>query len=186
MDAFSYLSVLLSIIIGLAITQILQGYRGLLLNRARVTPYAPTLIWSALIVVFATQSWWASFHLADHEDWTFGTFAVILLQTILLYMMAALVLPDAPPDRAIDLKVHYFREARPFFGITLAMVFTSLAKDWMIDGRLQIGPNLAFHMVFMVMSIAAMVIRRPLFHQINAPLVAIFIVAYVAILFARL
>ena len=28
MDAFSYLSVLFSIILGLAITQILQGYRG--------------------------------------------------------------------------------------------------------------------------------------------------------------
>ena len=36
MDAFSYLSVLLSIILGLAITQILQGYRALLLARSHV------------------------------------------------------------------------------------------------------------------------------------------------------
>ena len=35
MDAFSYLSVLLSIILGLAIQQILQGYRALILARAR-------------------------------------------------------------------------------------------------------------------------------------------------------
>lgn len=33
MDAFSYLSVLLSIILGLAIQQILQGYRALILRR---------------------------------------------------------------------------------------------------------------------------------------------------------
>ena len=33
MDAFSYLSVLLSIILGLAIAQVLQGYRALLLAR---------------------------------------------------------------------------------------------------------------------------------------------------------
>ena len=32
MDAFSYLSVLLSIIVGLAITQILAGFRGFLLD----------------------------------------------------------------------------------------------------------------------------------------------------------
>jgi hypothetical protein len=43
-DAFSYLSVLLSIIIGLAITQVLQGYRALLLSRAHVKLYAPPLI----------------------------------------------------------------------------------------------------------------------------------------------
>ena len=34
MDAFSYLSVLLSIILGLAITQVLQGFRGLMLARS--------------------------------------------------------------------------------------------------------------------------------------------------------
>ena len=36
MNAFSYLSVLLSIILGLAITQVLQGYRSLLLAHGRV------------------------------------------------------------------------------------------------------------------------------------------------------
>ena len=44
--AFSYLSVLLSIILGLAIAEILQGYGTLLLSRASVKLYAPPLIWS--------------------------------------------------------------------------------------------------------------------------------------------
>jgi len=43
MDEFSYLSVLLSIILGLAVTQILQVFRGLLLSRARVLIYWPVL-----------------------------------------------------------------------------------------------------------------------------------------------
>ena len=41
MDAFSYLSVLLSVILGLAIQQVLLGYRGLALLRRRMTWYAP-------------------------------------------------------------------------------------------------------------------------------------------------
>ena len=36
MDEFSYLSVLLSIILGLAVAQILTGFRGLLQSRATV------------------------------------------------------------------------------------------------------------------------------------------------------
>ena len=36
MDEFSFLAVLLSVILGLAITQILQGFRGLLLSRTRI------------------------------------------------------------------------------------------------------------------------------------------------------
>jgi hypothetical protein len=33
MDEFSFLSVLISVILGLAVTEILQGFRGLLLSR---------------------------------------------------------------------------------------------------------------------------------------------------------
>jgi len=38
-ESFSYVSVLLSIVLGLAITQVLQGFRGLILTRAKVKLY---------------------------------------------------------------------------------------------------------------------------------------------------
>jgi hypothetical protein len=57
-DSFSYLSVLLSIILGLAITQVLQGLRGLILTRAKVKLYIPTLIWARLTLLIAIQAWW--------------------------------------------------------------------------------------------------------------------------------
>lgn len=113
MDTFSYLSVLLSIILGLAITQVLQGFRALLLARSRVRLFAPSLIWAGLVLLMATQSWWASFGLADHDRGTFAEFAVVLLQLVLLYMVAGLVLPDLPPGEPIDLQAHYWREAWP-------------------------------------------------------------------------
>jgi hypothetical protein len=43
MDEFSYLSVLISVILGLAVTQILKGFRGILLSRARVRIYWPVI-----------------------------------------------------------------------------------------------------------------------------------------------
>ena len=98
MDAFSYLSVLISIILGLAVTQVLQGYRALLLAKGRIHADAAPLIWSGLILLFAAQAWWASFGLTERPDWDFLDFAVILLQMALLYMLSALVLPDVPPE----------------------------------------------------------------------------------------
>jgi hypothetical protein len=53
MDSFNYLSVLLSIVIGLAIMQVLQGLRGLILTRAKVKLYTPTLIWVVLALLIA-------------------------------------------------------------------------------------------------------------------------------------
>ena len=70
-ESFNYLSVLLSIILGLAITQVLQGLRGLILTRAKIKLYSPTLIWAGLALLFAIQGWWASFGMRRHANWTF-------------------------------------------------------------------------------------------------------------------
>lgn len=55
MDEFSYLSVLLSIIIGLAVTQILQGFRARMLSHTRVRRYWPVQVRSAILLIICTQ-----------------------------------------------------------------------------------------------------------------------------------
>ena len=173
MDAFAYLSVLLSIILGLAIAQVLQAYRGLLLSRARVILYALPLIWSALMLVFATQMAGGRASAMPSTTWNFAGFAIILLQTILLYMMAGVILPDVPPAEPVDLRAHYERERKPFFLISIAMLGASLAKDLVVDGRLPEGANIIFHLVFAAVSAAAILIRRPRFHELLAPAMAL-------------
>ena len=186
MDAFSYLSVLLSIILGLAITQILQGYRGLLLARGRVIFYAPTMIWTGLLLVITAQAWWSSFGLVHHENWTFLQFCAVLLQMVLLYMMCGLVLPDIQRDETVDLKAHFYREHRPFFAAFLLMLLTSVAKDWILEGHLPSNENLAFHGVFAVLSLAGFAIRAPRFHEIITPVGGLVLAVYIAALFAHL
>ena len=186
MDAFSYLSVLLSIIVGLAITQVLQGYRAMLLSRSRVKLYAPPLIWSVLLLLMATQGWWASFGLVTHRDWTFAAFSVILLQMIFLYMIAGVVLPDIVPGEPVDLRVHYRGEITPLFTLLLAMLATSILKEWVLDSRLPTGGNLAFHGAFMVLAVIALAVRHPRMHEALAVLTAVLIGSYIALLFATL
>lgn len=188
MDPFSYLSVLVSIILGLAIQQVLQGYRALILSRRRIRFYAPPLIWSVLLLLMVTQHWWASFGLAGRSaaDWSFALFATILFMTALIYMMAAIVLPDFPPDQPIDLKAHYYREAPAFFGLGAATIAWSFFREFMLEGRLPEPANLLFHLLFLAMSLTAAFVRRPRLHEGFAILMAMLFTAYVALLFARL
>ena len=94
MTEFGYLSVLLSIILGLAITQVLQGWRARMIYRTRVRPFWPTEVWSLLILLISTQMWWAMFELRDRHDWTYGQFGALLGQTIFVYLASALIYPD--------------------------------------------------------------------------------------------
>jgi hypothetical protein len=84
MAAFDYLAVLISIILGLAITQVLKGYRGLALARDRVRLFWPTPVWSLVVLLLAVQSWWAMFGLRAVKVWTFGAFSIVLLQAVIL------------------------------------------------------------------------------------------------------
>jgi len=68
MDEFGYLSVLLSVILGLAVTQILKGFRGLILSRARSRIYWPVIVWAILVLLICFQSWWAMFELRQYQQ----------------------------------------------------------------------------------------------------------------------
>ncbi len=185
MDSFSYLSVLLSIVIGLAITQILQGLRALMLARGSARLYAPSLIWAALMLLIATQMWWASFGLSDHDDWTFGLYGLILLQVGLFYLASGLVLPDLAPE-SIDLERDYYRNRGWFFGLLAATAVVSLLKDFALEGRLPEMANLLFHAVLLASCGAAMATANRTYHGLLAPASLALFVGYIALLFARL
>ena len=181
MDAFSYLSVLLSIVLGLALTQVLQGYRSILLAKGRVRHSATVLIWSGLLIAIVAQAWWASFGLRDRAHWDFLTFAIILAQMGLIYMGAAVVFPDVPPEGGVDLTDHWSRHRKPFFAFLLAMLATSLLKSIALDDRLPRTTDLLFHVILAGIAVTGIVVQLLL-----ACATAILLFVYVALLFAHI
>lgn len=186
MDAFSYLFVLISIILGLAIEQVLQGYRSLALSRERVRWHWLSIAWSAILLLHIVQDWWASFGLVGREDWSFAAFATLLLQTALLYMVTALVLPDVPAEGTVDLDEHYYRQRPVFFSIALLAVASSALREWVVEGHFLQGGNLVFHALFAAAFILALLTRRHWVHQAIAVGMGLLTISYIALLYARL
>jgi hypothetical protein len=183
-DAFSYLSVLLSIILGLAIAEILQGYGALLLSRTNVKLYPPPLIWSVMMLVLAIHFWWASFGLAGRENWSFAAFSAVILQTVMLFMGSALILPKGTGE-TIDLRSHYYRELVPFFVFGLMFIGVGFMKLWLLDDPLK-PLTLSFFGFFASMTLIELICRRPRVHEVLAPMMAVGIAVFIAIMFARL
>jgi hypothetical protein len=186
MDQFGYLSVLLSIIVGFSVTQILIGFRGVLLSRARVQMYWPTLAWAVLLLLINVQSWWAMFGMRAVQQWTFPAFGILLTQTITQYMLAALVFPDFSGDKAINLYDHYWQHTRWFFGLLIFLLIVSLAKDLVIAGHMTGRPNLLFHLSFITMSAVAMLTPAEKYHQLFPLLGIALFIAYIITIFTPL
>lgn len=186
MDAFSYLSVLISLILGLAITQVLGGFRGLMQARAQTAHYWPSVLWAILVIVISVQSWWAMYDLRGYEGWTFLGFAAVLAQTVVLYLLAALVLPDFVGGEEVDLRSYYYDQRRWFFALLVLLIVTSILKGLVLTGSWPRPLDLAFHAAFVGAALVAMATPRPRVHEALAVLTALLIGAYIALLFARL
>jgi hypothetical protein len=186
MDEFSYLSVLLSIILGLAVTEILTGYRGLLQARQRVRLYWPSLLWSFVLLVIYAQTWWAMFGLRSYHNWNFAGFAVVLFHMIFLYMLAGLVLPEISPRETIDLRANYFAQHRWFSALAILTVVASLAKDLVLAGSLPNRTNVLFHAIYAGMALIGALTKREWFHKFFALMIAALFALYIVLLFGHL
>ena len=186
MDAFSYLSVLLSIVLGLAVTQLLSGFAGLVHARRRIAMYWPVLLQMVAVLLITIQVWWSTFGLHNVRQWTFAKFLVVLAQSIAVYLMAAFITPELDGDGRINLRDAYFREARWFFGSILAALAISLLKNFMLSGSLQSGFDLAGHIVFAAVALTGAVSRRDAVHKAIAPLSLLVLGLYIALLFLTL
>src|SRR5437868_3078297 len=129
MDAFSYLSVLLSIILGLGLTQLLAAKGRIIRHRERVSVHWLTILWAGILLMIYVQVWCAMYGLRLHRDWTFIAFAVVLAQTATLYVMAAVALPEFVDEPMVDLGAYFDRQHRWFFAFFLATLVISVLKD---------------------------------------------------------
>jgi len=185
-DAFSYLSVLLAIIVGLGLTQILTAIGRIIRHRDRVRADWLPLLWAAVLLVIYVQVWWSMFGLRRVNEWTFGSFLAVLAQTGALYLMAAVVLPEQVGDQPIDLTAYYDEHHRWFFGFLLGTLVVSVIKDVIINGRIPEPLNLGFHIFLAAASVSALLIRWRRYHEFVGIASAGAFVAYVALLFIRL
>jgi hypothetical protein len=186
MDTFSFLSVLFSVILGLALTQILQGFRGLMLARSRVVIYWPSLIWAALLVVVVAQAWWGMFTMRTFHEWNFAMYAVVVLQITLIYLAAGMVLPDVAPEGTVDMRRDYFVHARWFFGLMALTVVVTMLRDVVTFGSLSISANTYYLGAFFLLAVIACITRSRWYHTLLAPFCVTAVTVYTAMLSFRL
>ncbi len=111
MSSFEYTSILASIIVGYALSDMLRGLQLLLKARRRVMWDWTVPLLAALVALSLIQVWWLQYRPAAGPI-TIGAFLPGLVQLVLLSLLASAVFPDEVPDEGIDLKIYYAENAR--------------------------------------------------------------------------
>jgi len=135
-----YIAALLSIIVGLGLTDLARSLRELVRPRRKVDWHWLPLLWAATTFLLAVQIWWNSFSFLTGATPAF--FIAYLITFLLLYLTCAFALPDPEWEASrarsgpggtpaasspLDLRAYHFSQThrRWFFGVFIALLVMS-------------------------------------------------------------
>jgi hypothetical protein len=172
MDPFSYLSVLISIILALGMTRVLAGVGEMLQARSRRRIYWVHAVWAVNLFIYLVVAWWLFYRWRNQQPWTFFLFVFVLISPTILYLTSLLLFPrDSAVDESVNYKTHFYANHRAFF-IILALYGPVDVVDSLLKGvphLFGLGlPYLVSMTFFLAGLTTAAVTRNERYHQFYA------------------
>ena len=172
MDPFSYLSVLISIVLALGMTRVLAGVGEMLQARSRRHIYWVHVVWTVNVFIYLVIAWWVFYRWRYQQPWTFLLFVFVLISPTILYLAALLLFPrEGAADQLINYKTHFYANHRAFF-IILALYGPVDVVDSLLKGVhhfLELGPAYIISIALFLAGVTiAAITRNERYHQFYA------------------
>jgi hypothetical protein len=132
-SAFEYVTILVSIILGLGITKILSSLAELLYDFRKVKFFWVHTIWVILILYIHIQEWFILYELKGYPAWKLPVFLFVILYPITLFLAASMLFPVINKDEAVDLKVFFLKSYKALYFLFLICIVLSLIFNiWLL------------------------------------------------------
>ena len=116
MPAYEHLSVLISIVVGMSVSQVLFGLGQLVRRRGSYKIDPLYLLCNAIVLLVLVDSWWSAYSWHDVPGWSYRRTWFVMLNPLLVSMAAQLLPPDWE-DRPLDFHKVYYRNHSLIFGL---------------------------------------------------------------------
>ncbi len=84
------------------------------------------------------------------------------------------------------MRAHYFAQRKRFFTLLIVATLLSLGRDYVLNHALPQRLNFLFHLGYIAIAVAGILVAKEWFHKALALFTAIAFVQYITTLFARL
>ena len=141
MVAYSHLSMIAFVILGLSMVRLMINYSSLLAKNYNESPdddvffYWPHTAMSFITFFTIILFWWTSYPLRDvayypNEGWNLFTFLLYLSVPFLFFMVSEIIAPqpDTYKDIEVDLKTYYYDNYRVILGLAVVLQVCLLAN----------------------------------------------------------
>ena len=141
MVAFSHLSMVAFVILGLSMVRLMINYSSLLAKNYNDSPdddvffYWPHTAMSFITFFTIILFWWTSYPLRDlnyypNEGWNLFTFLLYLSVPFLFFMVSEIIAPqpESYKNKEVDLKKYYYDNHKVILGLAVTLQICLLAN----------------------------------------------------------
>lgn len=156
MTIFEYFMVLLSVVLGLALAQLLTGLGELARAHERVRWSSLFAIRAALALLTIIDMWTSLWLVRDVPQWRLVSLLFLLGQAAAIYLHVLLLLPTVPVEGTIDLERYAIERRRLYLGPAIAYLFASVvtnvlflpaAQRWSIVNFTVVAPLVVLNLI---------------------------------------
>jgi hypothetical protein len=134
MDPFSYICIMTSIVLGLAVSRLVAGMAQLLETRRRTPAYWAHSLWMVNTMVTAIIVWWVQYRWRHAEEWSLWLCLWLLVSPITLSFASAVLFPNEIEGEPItDWRQHYYETRHTFF-LLIGAIFPLDLIDSLLKG----------------------------------------------------
>src|SRR4051794_18283388 len=121
---------LISIVVGLGLTELLLTFSQLVRVRSRIKWDALPLSWAVLILIAVVNYWWGiRAEMTNANDWTTGAFMLAMISPVSIFLACAAALPRLEQSAQLDMRASYAEDRTAFMVFFLAYQ----AGNWILD-----------------------------------------------------
>lgn len=183
--AYEHVLVVMSIVLGLAVTQLLKGAAQLYRARGRLRPYWLHWAWTALLMVFSLLLWWTYWNYRSITEWTFFRFLLYLSPTVTFYFLSSIAFPD-PADGVVDLKEYFYSNRVGFFGTFAAYAVLAGLSAMLVRNLPVLDLSNVFRVAMVLLMVIGMRTTNARVHTVLFVFAAILMLAFIVLFQFRL
>jgi hypothetical protein len=169
MDLREHSLALISVIVGLGLTDLLGRFARLMRARRQVQWYWVSLAWGGISLVLVVNFWWGIYlgSVSLTQASSAAQFLMNLANPVLLYLICAGALPDARTQGGMDLRTAYYDERTYFFGLLVAYLLTTYFQAVVANASaMSLGMLTALRVLLVALVLPLVWVRSPRYHAL--------------------
>jgi len=159
MSSFEFISILMSIVIGLGVTNLLAGAGRAFYRRLETPMDEVHIVLTLATLLVLSLNWWVAFKWNTNVVWSFDKFLVLIVWTITLYLLTTFLYPPDLSEEE-ERRNRFEGNRSGYYAAFVAFCLMDIVQTALRSGLLDPVWYLPFVGHFAVLAAAGLVVRK--------------------------